>query len=251
MGKAPPEVADPSPGSGFWGHVQALRQALLWSVAGWIVAAAVAWNWWPLVWQVFSIPLNSMPHPPRIVATSPTATVTMSFQLALVAGSLLAAPWILWQLWRFASPALRIGERRIALKALAWTMLLFLAGAVTGYFTILPMTLRWLADYGEGRFEALWNVEEFTTMTVKMLLGFGAMFEFPLLTWVLGSLGVVTHRQLLSWSRGAVVLIFVLAAVLTPPDPVSQCLMAAPMLLLYYGGVLTALWASPSRTGDS
>jgi len=220
---------------------------LLWSVVAWGLGAAIAWNWWPLLWKVMAHPLSTLPHPPKIVVTNPTSTVTMSVQLALVAGSLLSAPWILWQIWRFVVPAMLPRERQVVRLALLWTTLLFVLGCVAGYYTILPMTLRWLAEYGDGMFEQLWNVEDYTTMTVKMLTGFGAMFEFPLLTWILGSLGVVTSRQLLSWSRGAIVAIFVIAAILTPPDPVSQCIMAAPMLGLWFLGVGTARLARRTR----
>jgi len=231
----------------FWRHIEDFRKMLLWSVLGWGAGTLVAWNWWPQLWLVLVHPLKGMPHPPKIVVTSPTATVTMSIQLALVAGSLISAPWVLWQIWRFAAPAMMPREKSVAVWALFWTTGLFLAGCVAGYYTILPMTLRWLAEYGDGMFEQLWNVDEYTTMSVKMLASFGAMFEFPLLTYVLASFGVVTSRQLLSWSRGAIVAIFVIAAVLTPPDPVSQCIMAAPMLGLYFAGVGTARFAATRK----
>lgn len=235
----------------FWQHVEDFRRMLLWSVVGWGLSAALAWNWWPLLWRVLAHPLTSLPHPPKVVVTNPTATVTVSFQLALLAGSLLAAPWILWQIWRFVVPAMLPRERQVVRWALLWTTLLFVLGAAAGYWTILPMTLRWLVEYGDGMFEQLWNVGDYTSMTVKLLAGCGAMFEFPLLTWILGSLGVVTSRQLLSWSRGAIVAIFVIAAILTPPDPVSQCLMAAPMLVLWFLGIGTAHLAAAHRAGGA
>ena len=235
----------------FWRHIEDFRRMLLWSVLGWGAGTLVAWNWWQELWTILSHPLHTMPNPPKIVVTSPTATVTMSIQLALVAGSMLSAPWIFWQIWRFAAPAMMPREKSIAVWALLWTSALFAAGSATAYFTILPMTLRWLAEYGDGLFEQLWNVGEYTTMSVKMLAAFGAMFEFPLVTYVLGSFGVLTSKQLLSWSRGAIVAIFVLAAVLTPPDPVSQCMMAAPMLVLYFAGVATAGLGARSAKGKS
>lgn len=242
---------DTSGTQGFWQHVEAFRRMLLWSVVGWGLSAALAWNWWPLLWRVLAHPLTSLPHPPKVVVTNPTATVTVSFQLALLAGSLLAAPWILWQIWRFVVPAMLPRERQVVRWALLWTTVLFALGAAAGYWTILPMTLRWLVEYGDGMFEQLWNVGDYTSMTVKLLAGCGAMFEFPLLTWILGSLGVVTARQLLSWSRGAIVAIFVLAAILTPPDPVSQCLMAAPMLVLWFLGIGTAHLAAARHAGGA
>jgi len=197
----------------FWRHLEDLRKALFWSVLGWLLGTIIAWNY---------------------------------FQVALVAGSVISAPWVFWQFWRFLRPALRGQERKVALSAVWWTTFLFVVGLVAGYFTIFPMTLRWLAGYGGGMFEQMWTVDEYTSMSVKLLGGFAAMFEFPLLTWVLARLGIAGHREFLRWSRGAIVAIFVLAAVVTPPDPVSQCIMAVPMLALYFAGVGTA-WLGRKR----
>lgn len=230
-------------GLDFWRHVEELRKALFWSVLGWVVAAGIAYEFWPQLWNLLLLPLEGMENPPKIVVTNPTGAVTMSFQVALLGGSFLAAPWVLWQVWRFVQPALAARERQIALHAVWWITFLFGVGAVTGYYTVFPTTIRWLAGYGDGMFQQMWTVNEYTAMSVKLIGGFAAMFEFPLLTWVLASMGLLGPKDLLRWSRGAIVLIFVLAAVLTPPDPVSQCIMAAPMLCLYFAGVGTAALA--------
>ncbi|MBK8802290.1 MAG: twin-arginine translocase subunit TatC [Fibrobacteres bacterium] len=224
----------------FWRHVGDLRKALLWSVVGWLAATFVAWQYWTALWAVLSRPLASLKPVPRIIVTSPMGTVSMSFQVGLVAGSVLAAPWVFWQLWRFVRPALHDRERSIALAALGWSTMLFFAGMVVAYFSILPLTLRWLMTYGQGMFDQLWTVDAFTSMSLQLMGGFGAMFEFPLLTWVLARMGVVGPGHLWRYSRLAIVVIFVLAAVLTPPDPVSQCIMAVPMLGLYLTGILTS-----------
>lgn len=233
----------------FWRHIEDFRRMLLWSVLGWGAGALVAWNWWTELWGILVLPLARMEHPPRIVALTPMATVTMSVQLALVAGSLISAPWIFLQLWRFAAPALLPNEKGIAIRAVFWSTGLFILGVVAGFYTVLPMTLRWLASYGDGLFEQMWSVEAYTGMCVKMLVGFGAMFEFPLLTYVLATFGVVTVPMLLRWSRGAIVVIFIIAAVITPPDPVSQIILAVPMMALYFAGVATARLAESGR-GD-
>lgn len=220
---------------------------LLWSVVGWGAATLVAWNWWTLLWGILVRPLEAMKNPPKIVSLAPMETVTTSVQLALVAGSLVAAPWILWQVWRFVAPALFPSERRVATGALVVSSALFAIGVVVGFYTVLPMTLAWLASYGDGLFVQMWSVQEYTGMCVRMLGGFGAMFEFPLVSYVLAAMGVVTSSQLLRWSRGAIVLIFVVAAIVTPPDPVSQTIVAIPMLVLYFAGVGTARIAQSRR----
>jgi sec-independent protein translocase protein TatC len=223
----------------FWRHLEDFRRTLFWCILGWLLASIVAWEYWIPLWKLLLRPISGLANAPQIIVTSPTGAVTMSFQVALVAGSVFSAPWIFWQLWRFARPALVARERGIVLGAVWWISILFAVGMVVGYFTIFPMTLRWLAGYGNGMFKQMWTVDEYTGMSVKLLGGFASMFEFPLLTWVAARLGFLEPRKLLRWSRGAIVAIFVLAAMVTPPDPVSQCIMAVPMLALYFAGVGT------------
>ena len=234
-------------GLDFWRHIEDLRKALFKAVLGWLAGTIVAWEYWTDLWKLLLRPLQGLKKMPQIVVTNPTGAVMMSFQVALVAGSVMAAPWIFWQVWSFVKPALHGKERGVVLQAVWWTTILFVIGLVIGYHTIFPMTLKWLAGYGDGMFLQMWTVDEYTSMSVKLLGGFAAMFEFPLITWVIAKLGFVSHKQLLRWSRGALVVIFVLAAVITPPDPVSQCMMAFPMVLLYFAGVGTAWLAWKER----
>lgn len=231
----------------FWRHIEDLRKALFWAVLGWLAGTIVAWEYWMELWKLLLYPLKGLKKMPEFMVTNPTGAVTMSFQVALVAGSVMAAPWVFWQIWRFVRPALHESERKIAMTAVWWTSILFFSGLVIGYFTIFPMTLKWLAGYGDGMFRQMWTPDEYTGMSVKFLGGFALMFEFPLVTWVLSRLGFFSHKHFLRWSRGAIVVIFVLAAVVTPPDPVSQCLMAVPMMALYFTGVGTAwlAWKEP------
>jgi sec-independent protein translocase protein TatC len=231
----------------FWRHVEDLRKALFRAVLGWLAGTVVAWEFWEDLWKLLLRPLQGMQPAPRIVVTSPTGAVNMSMQVALVAGSVAAAPWMFWQFWGFIRPALRDRERGVVLSAIRWTTGLFVVGLVAGYFTIFPMTLRWLAGYGRGMFEQMWTVDEYTSMSVKLLGGFALTFEFPLVAWTLARLGVADHRSFLRWSRGAIVAIFVVAAVVTPPDPVSQCMMAVPMVALYFTGVAAAWWGRKGR----
>lgn len=231
----------------FWRHVEDLRKTFFWSILGWLAGTIVAWQYWADLWRLLLRPLSGLKKMPQIIVTSPTGAVSMSFQVALVAGSLLAAPWVFLQVWKFARPALHLHEQRIVLGAVWWTTILFAIGLVIGYYTIFPMTLKWLAGYGDGMFLQMWTVDEYTSMSVKLLGGFASMFEFPLVTWVFARLGFFGPKELLRWSRGAIVAIFVLAAVVTPPDPVSQCIMAVPMLVLYFAGVGTA-WLAWRKT---
>lgn len=209
-------------------------------MVGWLVATIVAWEFWQPLWKLLVLPVHRLKPVPQIVVNSPMGAVSMSFQVALVAGSVLAAPWVFLQVWVFIRPALFPSERAVVLKGLFFSTFLFVSGMVAGYFTVFPWTLQWLSTYGDGMFQQLWTVDAYTEMSVKLLGGMGAMFEFPLLTALLSHLGLVGPNQLWRWSRGAIVAIFVLAAMLTPPDPVSQCILAAPMLILYFAGVLTA-----------
>ena len=157
-----------------------------------------------------------------------------SFKLSLIAGCVLAFPWVMWQVWGFLAPGLYIRERRLFFGTFVASIIMFLAGAAFCYFAVLPAGLAFLASYMQGTITQSWKQADFASFIVQFLLAFGIIFELPVVTFILGRLGLLTPRGMWSFSRLAVVIIFIVAAILTPgPDPVSQFMMAVPLCLLY------------------
>lgn len=168
-------------------------------------------------------------------------------------GSLfLASPVVFHQVWAFVSPGLHRHEKRWAWPFLIGGPLLFLAGAAFAYYLLLPMTARFLVEMGEG-FRAAITLRSAFSFEFYFLVGMGVVFQMPIVIFVLARIGLVTPRFLIRNSRWAILIIFILAAVLTPtPDMVTQTVFAAPMIVLYFVGILLSFLAGPARkkTGE-
>jgi sec-independent protein translocase protein TatC len=154
--------------------------------------------------------------------------------MSVYIGIAMAMPVILWQLWRFITPALYSHERRYAVPFTASALILFVAGGSLAYFILNP-TLDFLVHIGGPDIEPYYTADSYVTLIVWMMLAFGIGFEFPVVVVALQLLGVVTPRRLLGWWRMAIVVVAVIAAVITPSgDPISMISLALPMILLYF-----------------
>lgn len=220
----------------FLEHLEDLRRTILAAAALLALGMAAALPLAPLLLKILRAPLSGITDRPEEFLRSLEIAGGFSIALRLTfwAGLLLAAPFIILVLARFIFPALRAVERKAAAGALALTVILFIGGAAMGYLLVLPTALRlmlglhtWLGIRAE------WTITSYVAFTVQLLLGFGLAFELPVLLLALGWLGVVSSAMLVKYRRHAIVAIFILAMVLTPPDVFSQVLMAIPMMLLY------------------
>ncbi len=220
--------------SSFWDHVQELRSRLIKSLIGVAVGTGLAFWQWERIWAWMVRPITAQKLKVAFIATSPMETVMTSFKLSLIAGFLLAFPWVIWQVWRFIAPGLYIKERGLFLGVFCGSVVMFVVGALFCYFYVLPTGLNFLANYMQGEVAQSWRQEEFSEFVVQFLMAFGIIFEMPVAAFVLGRLGLVTPKAMWGFFRFAIVIIFIVAAILTPsPDPISQIMMALPVCLLY------------------
>jgi len=218
--------------STFWDHIQELRSRIIKSLFGLAVGTGIALWQWERLWSWIARPVVAHHLPVTFIATSPMETMATSFRLSIIAGCILSFPWILWQVWSFLAPGLYVKERRLFWGTFLSFIVMFVAGAAFAYFVVLPTGLAFLATYMHGVITQSWKQEDFASFIVQFLLGFGLIFELPVAAFLLGRLGLVTPRGMWKFFRFAIVIIFVLAALLTP-DPVSQLMMALPLCLLY------------------
>jgi sec-independent protein translocase protein TatC len=218
----------------FWSHFQELRKRLVRSLFGVVIGAGVAYWKWENLWAWLAGPITRQKLHVSFIATSPMETVMTSFKLSLIAGVFLAFPWVTWQAWRFLAPGLYNNERRLFLGAFLGFVAMFIAGAAFCYYGVLPAGLSFLANYMDGAVTQSWRQSTYAAFVIQFLLAFGVIFELPVAVFLLARLDLITARGMWAFSRYAVVIIFIVAAVLTPgPDPVSQLLMALPLIGLY------------------
>ncbi len=228
-------------------HLAELRQRLLRCLA--LVAVGMVAAFWKSGW-IFGALLGpfreiqaQFPDFAAQVRSLQTLTPIEAFminmKLAAIVGLVLASPFILRELWVFAAPALKAGERGSISMVFALGLFFFTGGLAFGYFVIIPLALRFLVRYNlDYRFIPQWTLQGYYGFVVNFLLLFGALFELPLVLAALVSIGIATPAFLSQKRKHAIVAIFILAAFIAPSaDPISQILVALPMIVLYEAGI--------------
>jgi len=232
-------------------HLEELRRRLMIIVAVVFVAFLACWYFAPTIFHWLEIPiLRFLPPGEKLAFTGLVDPFMLYIKVALLAGIFVASPIILWQIWLFLKPGLYRHERRLAGPFIVFTTVFFVAGGYFGYRVAFPMVVHFLLTVGQD-FRQVVTIQTYFSMMSKILLGLGLVFEMPIFIFFLARIGLVTPRQLLKWFRWAVLLIFIIAAVITPtPDIATQSVFALPMIGLYLLGVLIAWLFGKKRRDD-
>jgi sec-independent protein translocase protein TatC len=158
---------------------------------------------------------------------------------------IISLPVIFWQFWLFIAPGLYDNEKRLIIPFVTAASLMFLMGASFCYYIVVPLGFKFLVNFGSQLFMALPSIGEYVSFFTKLLFGFGLAFELPVITFFFAKIGLVTDRSLINFFRYAIILIFLVSALLTPPDLLTQFLMAGPLLMLYGVSILVARAVNP------
>lgn len=230
-------------------HLEELRKRLVWSILSLALAFIPCWYWVREIFDFLQRPIHALRPDEKLVFTGLADPFLLYFKVAALAGLFLAAPFLLYQLWGFIAPGLYKRERLYLAPFLIFGSLFFLGGGAFAYYVAFPMAADFLLSMAEG-FEMMLTVERYFSFLLTMILGLGMMFELPIIILVLAALGVVTPGFLLRNFRWAVLIIFVVSAIITPtPDIVNLCVFAVPALLLYLLGVGAAFVVAPKPGG--
>ncbi len=158
----------------------------------------------------------------------------MSITSSLVFGFMAAFPYIIYELWQFLKPALTPRELKLSRGMIFWVSLLFFSGVLFGYYIITPYTVNFFANYTiSPQFENIIKIDDYLSTVISLALGTGLIFELPILVFFLSKIGLVTPRYMREYRKYAIVIVLVLAAIITPPDMVSQVIVAIPIMILY------------------
>ena len=242
-------IVDPDKMS-FLEHLDELRSRLIKVLASLVVAFVVCWAFRDPIFHFLTQPLR-ISHPDiKFIFTSPSEALMLKMKMAFFVGIFLAAPYILYEIWAFVSPGLYRHEKAYAVPFIAAGTLFFLGGAAFGHYYLFPITFRFLIEFGGADMQFLPKVGEYYSFYSWFLLGLGVVFQLPVVIFVLARIGLVTPRFLMRNFKYAVVISFVVAAIITPtPDMVTQSLLALPMLGLYLLGVgVAAIFGRPRRS---
>jgi sec-independent protein translocase protein TatC len=238
-GFSPPEEEERElPKMTFLEHLEELRKRLIVSIIALGVAFLACWNFADKIFDLLSRPLSRfLAHGDKLVFTRLTEPFMLYMKVAFFAGIFLASPVILWQLWLFIAPGLYKRERRYAAPFIIMASLFFIAGGYFGYRVLLPGTCAFFLETGK-QFKQMIKADEFFSFASTIILATGLVFETPILIFFLARLGIVTPAFLLQKFKYAIVLAFIIAAIVTPtPDMVTQTALAVPMIGLYALGI--------------
>lgn len=233
-------------------HLLELRKRVFWMFMWALIGFAVCYPFATEIFKFLQQPLlDALPKGSTFIFTGPSEGFFTELKVAFVAGIFVTSPMIFFQVWRFIAPGLYEEEKMFIAPLAFFSALFFISGATFCYFIAFPFIFKFFMSYSTDFIAAMPSLKESLSFVLQLLLAFGLVFEMPLFVFFLAKLGIVTADMMRSFRRYSIVLIFIVATVLTPPDVFSQCLMAGPMLLLYELSIfVAATFGRKSKASD-
>jgi len=237
-------------------HLVELRKRLGISVAAVIIFFFVAFNFHEPLLSWITAPLNdalasvakTSQHASQgmVTTTQVGGAFFVAMKVSFFAGLLAAIPVILSQVWLFIAPGLYANEKKMMIPIVVGGTVMFLIGASFAYYVVTPMGFEFLIAFGAFEFVPLINIEDYIDFFTKIMFGFGLAFELPVFCYFLALLGLIDDKMMKGFFRYAIVIIFIVAAILTPPDVMTQILMAIPLIILYGISILIVRAVNPA-----
>jgi sec-independent protein translocase protein TatC len=242
---------EPLPAMGFLDHLEELRRRIVYSIAA--VALGFFACWWKVekIYDIMQRPImdalrnNGMAE--KLVYLNPTEPFNLYLKIAALAGLFLTSPFVLYQVWMFISPGLYRNEKRYVVPFMVSTIALFSAGGYFGFKIVYPAALNFLISFGK-QFQPMITIKEYTELFLSIILGMGLIFEMPILVFFLALMGIVTAGWMWKNFRYSILIIFIVAAIVTPTtDILNMCIFAAPMIALYALSIGIAYLVHPTQ----
>jgi len=235
----------------FLEHLEELRKRIIWSVIAIAVAFFACWNYADKIYGYMQAPImlalakNHLEQ--KLVYLNPTEPFNMYMKIGLIAALFVASPFVLYQVWAFVAPGLYKKEKRYVMPFMVLSVGLFLGGGFFGYKVVYPAALDFLIGYGK-QFTPMITIGEYTDLFLTIIIGLGVVFEMPILVFFLALIGIVSPAFMWKNFRYSILIIFIIAAILTPTtDIMNMCIFAAPMIGLYLISIGVAWLVHPKR----
>jgi sec-independent protein translocase protein TatC len=230
----------------FIAHLVELRTRLLNSVVALLVIFICLFPWASDLYAVLAHPLLAkLPKGGQMIATDVTTPFFVPLKVAMMTAFLIALPYILYQIWRFVAPGLYAHEKRLVVPLIVASTLLFFCGMSFAYFAVFPVVFGFITAAAPLGVAVMTDIDKYLSFVLSMFVAFGITFQVPVVVILLVRMGVVTVEKLREIRPYVVVGAFVMGAIFTPPDVVSQFMLAMPLWLLYEAGIVVAGWMKP------
>jgi len=234
----------------FLSHLEELRKRLVVCAIGVGAGFVIAYIFAERLFQLLVAPLKAvMPEGDQMIFTNLPEMFFAYIKVAFIASIMAASPLIFYQLWMFIAPGLYRKEKKMAIPFVISSTILFVGGALFGYFVVFPFGFKFFIGFSNEYVKALPSVKQYFSFSMKLLFAFGVVFELPVIIFFLSKMGIVTPQFLSQKRKYAILLTFALAAILTPPDVITQCMMAGPLIVLYEIGILVSRIAQKKKEG--
>jgi sec-independent protein translocase protein TatC len=232
----------------FLSHLIELRERLVRCLVALAIACVPAFYFSSELYDMLAMPLiSSLPQGSRMIATGVITPFLIPMKIALMAAFLVVLPYMLYQAWAFVAPGLYTHEKRLALPLVVTSTILFFLGMAFCYFIVFRRVFTFIASFAPKSISVAPDIEAYFNFVLGMFIAFGLAFEVPVVVVVLAIAGLVSVEQLRAWRGYVIVAIFIVAAIVTPPDVVSQIALALPMVLLYEIGIFFAQFVTGRR----
>jgi sec-independent protein translocase protein TatC len=248
---APDEDDDDAPGAkmSFLEHLDELRKRIVYSLSAVGIGLLVAFTFITKIYNFLMGPtMRQLPAGSKLIYTEPGEAFSLYIQLSLIVGALMAAPFIMYQLWLFIAPGLYTNEKKMAIPFVLLSTLGFLGGAAFNHYIMFPWMMAFFASFNTQDLLFMPKLDSVFSLYTKFLIAMAVVFQMPTLVFFLAKMRVITARFLARQFKYAVLIIFIISAVITPTgDPVTQTVFAAPMIALYVLGIAIAWIVGPKR----
>lgn len=235
----------------FMSHLIELRDRLLRCILALLLVFICLFPWARKLYTILAHPLlASLPKGGQMIATEVTAPFFVPLKVTMVAAFVIALPYILYQIWAFVAPGLYAHEKKLVAPLIFTSTLLFLIGMAFAYFIVFPVVFNFMATIAPEGVAVMTDIQKYLDFVLTLFIAFGVTFEVPIAVVILARMGVVSVAKLKEARPYVIVGAFVVGAIFTPPDVVSQTLLAVPLWLLYETGIIAAAWMVKSREAE-
>lgn len=218
---------------GFLEHLEELRWRLIKSFVSIIFGSILSFSFIDKILSILLLPTLETTIPINIQVLSVQGMFIIKWFISFISGFILAFPVLIYQLWKFISPGLKVNEKKYVFPIVFFSFSSFVIGISFGYFVLIPFSLEFFSSIGMGNVENNYSIQYYFSFLSWLLLGSGVIFQLPVVSLMLSALGLLTPAFMRHYRRHSIVSIFILSSFITPPDPVSMLIMAVPLILLY------------------